>query len=443
MSQLEPLDETLLTLARLGEWAHVTWLEMCGDSTTEACPSAPEGAEEQGIIIIPDTPEEAEDAIEEGGNVRVSFVSVAGLGSGDEDNTVSDAEADEFEDVDTAQMIPVLDGSGQCRLEGCTFPVFNSQTEGAFEFCCRSHGRRYAAKQRGERVGATNSVCLLPGCVNLVHVDLDGTAFPYCSRYHGRVMEGEETGPESQLEAGGGGLLMRDLYPARGEGDEACARSESEEVSPEFTSTSRIVCVRPACGQLVIGPRQGQTTRPPVQSWAKRYNFCSTDCYEHVQTGAGQSNSRVRGSIGSIPFSTTMPLAKAWYRAMVEKAQSACEGGAPGSEESQAGSQTDSQEVMEPVRQLSDFSAAAIASVMRCRALMTRLMASRSSPYKAQYSGGKSKCALCQESFSRGQMMVKCYVDPAPDTSWVHVVCAQTIITAKGGPLLHPSLGGM
>lgn len=78
-----------------------------------------------------------------------------------------------------------------------------------------------------------------------------------------------------------------------------------------------------------------------------------------------------------------------------------------------------------------------VASVMRCVGLMKLLLARGERPYRAQFTG-TSKCALCDRIFRMGQEMVKCYVDPNPAIRWVHVACAQNIVTANGGPSIRP-----
>mmetsp|Transcript_52905 Transcript_52905/g.107879 ORF Transcript_52905/g.107879 Transcript_52905/m.107879 type:complete len:123 (-) Transcript_52905:309-677(-) len=113
--------------------------------------------------------------------------------------------------------------------------------------------------------------------------------------------------------------------------------------------------------------------------------------------------------------------------------------GPEGGAASAASSQEESGEERFSPPPVSSFSAEQVASVMQCRGLMTRLMSSRQLPYQAQWDG-KTQCALCSQQFKKGVGMVRCYVDPVPSCRWVHVDCAQAIVTANGGRPLHPSL---
>mmetsp|Transcript_62469 Transcript_62469/g.129770 ORF Transcript_62469/g.129770 Transcript_62469/m.129770 type:complete len:303 (+) Transcript_62469:1615-2523(+) len=296
--------------------------------------------------------------------------------------------------VATAQGIPVLPGSVVCQLPGCTLPVYISQDGKRYGFCCRAHGVR--AKNLNSE--ASRAVCKLSGCNEPVWVNGDGTMFEFCSRTHGReyaALQGAEGGETSG-----------------------------------FTEDHGLFCAREGCHKPVKPPHTGASGgcmgRGPT-----RYNFCCRQC--KTTHGVGE---------GSIPYSTTVPLNRAWYRDVMERAvedavqaMEQSEGGS--GVESAAGSQDESARFSPPP--LSALSPEVISSVMRCQALMKRQMANRARPYEAQYNG-RRKCPICSRPFRIGEGMVKCYVDPDPDCVWVHVLCAQAIVSAKGGRLLHPSL---
>jgi len=260
-------------------------------------------------------------------------------------------------------------------------------------------------------------LCRLPGCQRPVHIDLDGVPYQFCGRSHGQEFARRTSGGA----ASAGAEVVHEV---------------GANVPREFQTGSFLVCVRDGCFNTVQAPHagvlQGRKGDGPT-----RYNFCSRYC--KIQYGVGE---------GTIPFSTTAPLARAWYRGLVESAQQEVRGvgdeglevdeeaGEPGLGRSSGGAS--------PVEQpaplvVADLSEEVVRSVMRCQGLMRKQMAKRAAPYQAEYDGRRN-CPICHQRFLRGHGMVKCYVDPNPDCTWVHVSCAQAIVSSRGGRALHPTL---
>mmetsp|Transcript_62464 Transcript_62464/g.129749 ORF Transcript_62464/g.129749 Transcript_62464/m.129749 type:complete len:343 (-) Transcript_62464:132-1160(-) len=329
------------------------------------------------------------------------------------DDLTEDDSVEEGRLVLTAHPIPVLPGNPFCQLEGCSLPVYVSREGERFDFCSRTHAQR---ARRAVQVRPSD-VCKLPGCNELVFVDRDGTPFEFCSRSHGREFaRAGEAGVEPREDELGG---------------EAVEHATTD--VQEFGPNSLLVCVKPGCLELVKRPHSGaaggRMGRGPT-----RYNFCSRLCKQ--EHGLGPD---------TVPYSTTVPLSRAWYRDQVEAAmmearlardgrldESEPEGSSGG-----MGSQPEEVQVVPPP--MSSFPPEAVSSVMRCQGLMRRLMAPRAKPYAAQWTG-RTFCALCKRRIQKGESMVRCYVDPDPSCTWVHVACAQSIVTARGGRPLHPSL---
>mmetsp|Transcript_62468 Transcript_62468/g.129762 ORF Transcript_62468/g.129762 Transcript_62468/m.129762 type:complete len:365 (+) Transcript_62468:1471-2565(+) len=361
-----------------------------------------------------DSPSDAEgrDGVPVGGSEG------AGSGEGlvdEAEETESDGEAEPVERgaVGVGARVGVVPVA-ICKLEGCTLPVYVSRDGVAFEFCSRSHARRQVCPPKpGELLDVT---CKLPGCVRGVYVDFDGVPFQFCCKSHGQEYERRQQG-----RAAGGANEGRAVG-----GDEGCGRL------PEFQPGSELVCVRPGCANTVQAPHPG-ASGARMGSGPTRYNFCSRYC--KIQHGVGA---------GSIPFSSSRPLAGSWYQAVVEAAQEEARGGqqAEGEGSAPEGSEDSrpaSPQAGPPALRIADVPVEALRSVVRCSGLMKRQMAKRAKPYEAQFNGFK-KCPLCHVKFSIGHKMVRCYVDPNPECVWVHVDCAQTIVSSHGGGKLHPSL---
>jgi len=201
----------------------------------------------------------------------------------------------------------------------------------------------------------------------------------------------------------------------------------------EFSPSSALVCVKPGCLRKVKPPHNGATGgrmgRGPT-----RYNFCSRECKHELGMGPD-----------TVPYSTTVPLNRAWYLDQVVAAlqeQGLVAEGMLGESEpegdGEAGAPSAETLLLNPVPPRS-FSAEMVASVMRCQGLMRRLMAKRSLPFLAKYNG-RTECPLCARKIRTGEGIVRCYVDPCPECQWVHVSCAQAVVTSKGGGPLHQSL---
>mmetsp|Transcript_60798 Transcript_60798/g.125219 ORF Transcript_60798/g.125219 Transcript_60798/m.125219 type:complete len:373 (+) Transcript_60798:1480-2598(+) len=303
----------------------------------------------------------------------------------------------------------------RCKLVGCTLPVYVSREGVEFDFCSRTHAKRFLhPPQPGE---LSRDTCKLPGCERRVYVDFDGVPFQFCCKSHG-----VQYGQSMQGPRGGTGA------------DAASGEAGESRALPEFRLGSELVCVRAGCTNSVKAPHVGATSGRMGQG-PTCYNFCCRYC--KIQHCVGE---------GTIPFSTTRPLEGAWYQSQVEAAQAAVrEEQSDTGESSPPEGMADSPPVS-PQGELPGLVVAsagvpeeAVRSVMRCQGLMQRQIAKRTVPYQAQFNGFK-RCPLCHVRFSIGHKMVRCYVDPNPECVWVHVDCAQAVVSARGGGKLHPSL---
>jgi len=408
--------QSLQWLAGLSAWAKSVQKEEEGDG---GVPSAPE-AQVSGVIVIPDSPVASEDG--GGGETGEQGLEVVQGELVGGDSTEEDS-VEEGIPVVIATAVPLSSEGEICQLPGCELPVYVATDGRRYEYCCHSHGRRHLRPTRAQH----GETCKLLGCDKKVRIDTDGTPFEFCCRSHGRDFQRLKEAVE------GSSQVERELV---GAGSAVVGPAGGSEFSPE----SEIVCVVEGCFKPVKRPHAG-ASGGRLGYGPIRYNFCSRQCKD--RHGRGE---------GTIPFSTVCPLRDAWYRGTVEASQqlwrevfeevmAAGESGAEpeGGEDSAAGSQEEHGGIKFTPPPVSSFSAEQVSSVMRCRGLMTRLMASRRLPYQAQWNG-KTRCALCSQCFKKGVSMVRCYVDPVPHCRWVHVDCAQAIVTANGGRLLHPSL---
>jgi len=373
----------------------------------------------QGVIVIPDSPaEEAEDdggmgAEEENGGAEFVGVVQGELVSG---YTTEEDGVEEGALVMAAQVIPALPGDTLCQLPGCFLPVYVSREGERFDYCSRTHATRARFPSRE----MLSEVCKLPGCEERVCVDTDGTPFEFCCRSHGREFQVLQSGMESSevgRRSGGAGR--------GGSGNVANLN--------EFSTSSSLVCVKPGCLCKVKSPHDG-VKRGRMGRGPTRYNFCSQECKHELGLGPD-----------TVPYSTTVPLSRAWYLdqvvAALQERDLAEEGKLGESEqegEVEAGAPSAETLRLTQVPPQS-FAAEAVSSVMRCQGLMRRLMAKRQFPFLAKYNG-RTECPLCERKIKTGEGMVRCYVDPRPECQWVHVSCAQAVVTAKGGCPLHPSL---
>jgi len=77
------------------------------------------------------------------------------------------------------------------------------------------------------------------------------------------------------------------------------------------------------------------------------------------------------------------------------------------------------------------------ARVFRQRHWIARQLAARSEPRPCSFNGSR-KCPLCQQTFTIGQEMVKCYVEELGAPPWVHLDCVNVILYQRGAPGLRP-----
>jgi len=381
-------------LVELGRWA---------GACLEQQRRARDGETVEGVIVIPDSPLE-EMAAEENAEEGLAAGGEEGVAGGD----VTESDGELGVDVE-AGTVPVK-AVQLCKLSQCSLPVYVSREGREFEFCCRAHGEAYG-RLMGVRPG---DVCKLPGCQRAVYVDLDGVPYQFCCRSHGQEFARGRSGEKG--------------------GDEGVESQGVEEGPPEFQPGSELVCVRSGCFNSVQSPHAGVSPgrmgRGPT-----RYNFCCKFC--KIQHGVGE---------GTIPFSTTLPLARVWYRGLVEAAQEEAGAADAQVDEVEAGepeggpdSCVESQEEDSPPLVVEEVPEGVVRSVMRCQGLMRRQMAKRASPYRAEYNGNR-KCPICAVKFRIGHRMVRCFVDPDPECTWVHADCAQAIVKSRGGRTLHASL---
>mmetsp|Transcript_61485 Transcript_61485/g.127004 ORF Transcript_61485/g.127004 Transcript_61485/m.127004 type:complete len:298 (+) Transcript_61485:1450-2343(+) len=241
-----------------------------------------------GVIVIPDSPVSEE---EQGGRLE------AVLGQVVEPEDTENDSIDEGLPVVTAQVIPALPGSMVCKLAGCLLPVYVSREGERFGYCCRSHVVR--DKRPGEALMSALALCKLPGCDERVFVDQDGSAFEFCCRSHGREFAARAA--ESRGAGSSGGVVMDQGGPGN-EGQE-----DNGEPS-EFSDQHGLICVRLGCLRPVKAPHMGvpggRMGRGPT-----RYNFCCRPCKALLGTGEN-----------SVPYSTTLPLRRAWYRDQMDSA---------------------------------------------------------------------------------------------------------------------------
>jgi len=218
------LGITLPELVELGRWAGSCLSRQEGGVTVEA--------ERADSVIMVDSQSDAGASEDREG-------SDAGSGSGggqkDEDNlTESDGEAVAVQGVAVGSDVRTVQ---LCKLEGCELPVYISQGGVAYEFCSRTHAKRFLhPPQPGELLEET---CKLDGCSRRVYVDFDGVPFQFCSKSHGLEHARQQRGPDGDAE-----------QPA-GEGEDGDA------MPSEFQPGLELQCVREGCSNTIQAPHAG------------------------------------------------------------------------------------------------------------------------------------------------------------------------------------------